>query len=457
MTGDVAGLVPLDVALLGVGLAVLAGAGLVRRPRDAVLHAGLALVLGWALTGVAVAFGLMAGLAMGVAELAVLWGVLAGAAAGVAAVAPGRRWRPLREERPAGRVAAWAAAAVVVSYLVQLLRAAAAGVPVAPDAWGFWLGRAKSVYFFGGIDKQVGGWLGFDHPEYPPLLPGSEATVFRFVGAADVQLLPVQHWILFAAWVGALAAVALPRVRPAFVWPGLMALVLLPYVASLVGSSLGDEPVALLVALAATCIALWLGDRDRRLLGLAALFLTAAALTKNEGLMLALALAVALAAARPTRRGLLAAAALAAAPAVAWGAWRGWLAAHDVSGSPDFVLGNLVDPGYLGGHADRLGLGLQGLLHQLFSTRRWLVAVPVALVLAALAAPRRPRLALFALTAGGLALLGFGAIYWVGTLEIHEYVDTSAERVASSLALLAAALSPLLLDAAVAGRRGRRG
>src|SRR5205085_992717 len=58
---SVAGLVALDALLLLAGLGVLVGLGFVRSGRDALRHAGLGLVGGWALVGVLESWLLVAG------------------------------------------------------------------------------------------------------------------------------------------------------------------------------------------------------------------------------------------------------------------------------------------------------------------------------------------------------------------------------------------------------------
>jgi hypothetical protein len=47
------------------------------------------------------------------------------------------------------------------------------------------------------------------------------------------------------------------------------------------------------------------------------------------------------------------------------------------------------------------------------------------------------------------SFFGLAAVYWVGELPIETYIDTSAERAVSSLALFAASLFPLALGTAL--------
>ena len=72
------GLVALNGGYLAVGATLLFGLGLVRTPGAAVRLAGLALVAGWALTGIATSLALVAGLGLVVGEVVFLWASLSG-------------------------------------------------------------------------------------------------------------------------------------------------------------------------------------------------------------------------------------------------------------------------------------------------------------------------------------------------------------------------------------------
>lgn len=112
----------------------------------------------------------------------------------------------------------------------------------------------------------------------------------------------------------------------------------MPMLARLIGSSLADEPLALLYALVGVCSALWLLDRDWRMAALGSVFLVAGTLTKNEGLMLsfALALVVALVARRRPVVPLL----IAGGPLLAFLAWKGWLSQHGVP--PNYAYSSTI-------------------------------------------------------------------------------------------------------------------
>jgi hypothetical protein len=264
--------------------------------------------------------------------------------------------------------------------------------------------------------------------------------VARIHAARKAEPDVVQNWMVAVAFFGALAALLGQRVRPAILWPSLAVLALLPNFRALVGSLLPDEAIMLLFALAGVCGGLWLLDRDPRLVSLAALFSAAAALTKNEGLMLGLVLVALLAAVtrlKPWRE----LAVLAAVPLAALIPWRLWMHAHGVPAAPALPVGNLVDFGYLGGRTDRLGTAVRELPPSLVSFNRWLLTVPLLVLLAAVLAGRRPPLAGYVL--GTVVLGSSGSRSSTGRPRSRSTgtVATTAERVVSSLVVFAAPCS----------------
>jgi hypothetical protein len=438
-------LVGLDLGLLVVGESILAGLGLVRDGHSALRYLGLSLVLGWAATGVCVSLAVEAGLELSVGSVAVLWGLVFGTALLVGSRVAGRPSTLLGERSWVGRGVALTGGGVLVAVLVALFRRVDASGPLHPDVWGFWLPRAKILFETGGLDTGVGGYTSFAHPEYPPLLPSSEAVAFRFMGQADVLLLPVQHWVLFVGFLGAAYGLLAHRIRPAMLVPSLAAVAMLPTLDRLVGSSLADEPLAQLFPLAGIAAALWLLERDWRLAAVCGILLVALPMIKNEGLLLGVALLLMLilaaasrARARRTLVPLVAVTLLAVVP------WRLWHAVNDVRDESDYRFGDIVHLGRLGDRIDRLGIALRVFPGYLVDPGRWLLAVPLLLLLALLLARRRTGLA--ALSAGTvlIAFAGYLVIYWIGLPEIHFYLDTSGERVAAPLAVFCATLFPLL-------------
>jgi hypothetical protein len=449
VSGESLRIVGLDAGLLAVGLAMLAGIGLVRDTRGAVRYSGLALVLGWTATGVTATLALVAGLELSVPTVLVVWAALAAGSIVSARVVPGRTESVAAERSVLGQIAALAGAVLLVAVLVAYFQRARASGSLHSDVWGFWLPKAKTIFETGGLDLGAGGYASFTHPEYPPLSPTSDAIAFRFMGREDVLLLPAQHWILFVAFLAALGGLLAGRVRPAFLWPSLASISLLPGLERLVGSSLADEPLAELFALAGVCAALWLLEGDWRQAAVCGSLLAALPLTKNEGLMLGVVLVAALAvvtALRPWRTlvPLTAAVVLAAVP------WRAWLRVHDVRDDSDFRLGDVFDPGLLWDRIDRLGIAVDELPQYVLDPGRWLLAVPFALLLAALLIRRRPRLTGFCVGTLVVAYLAYLTIFWISQPDVRFYLDASAERVSASLALFAAALTPLLVAEAYA-------
>jgi hypothetical protein len=436
-------LAALDVGLLLVGESMLAGLGLVRDTRAGVRYLGLSLVLGWAATGVCASLAVEAGLELTVAAAVVLWALLVGVSFVVGLKVSGRSSPTLGERSWTGRAVALASGGLLVAVLVALFRRVDASGPLHPDAWGFWLPKAKVIFETGGLDTGLGGFTSFAHPEYPPLLPGSEALAFLFMGHADVLLLPVQHWVLFVGFLGAAYGLLAGRVRPAVLLPSLASVAMLPTLDRLVGSSLADEPLAQLFALAGIAAALWLLEQDWRLAAVSGILLVALPMTKNEGLMLGVVLVLMLAVATRLRAWrtlapLIGVTVLAAVP------WRVWHAVNDVRDQSDYRFGDVVHFGRLADRVDRLGIALRDLPGYFVDPGRWLLAVPLVLVLAVLLSRRRTGLAAFSAGTVLIAYAGYLAIYWIGLPEIHFYLNTSGERVAAPLAVFCAVLFPLL-------------
>ena len=438
----------LDLILLGVGEAVLLGLGMVRSLRQALRYAGLAFVVGWCVLGAAIVYALILGASLELWQPIVLAAALTAAAFALGRVIPGDADGVERRERGVARVCAIAAAAALVGYLALLgLHSALTESPTGWDTWAFWLPRAKAIFSFHGLHPHLhGGFASFAHPEYPPLVPAFDATVFRFAGTASVLALPFQDWLLAAAFLAAAAAVLRRRVRPALLWAALCLLVLAPQFGASVGAGYADPQLARLIALAAVCGGVWVLERDGRLLVLTGILLVGASLTKREGLGLALMLSVALAVAARVEGGRGWARALLLVPTVIVAAlpWQIWIRVEHVRSAPDYRLRSLLHPGYLAHRLDRLGIALERLPRIALSFDHWLLVLPLALLLAFLVIGTRSSLAVLVLGAIVAGYLGLACVYWIGTLPVTWYMRTSASRVVASLVLLAGALTPLV-------------
>jgi hypothetical protein len=447
------GLVALDTVLVIAGMGALCCLGLVRSGRDALRHAGLALVCGWAVVGLATSTALIVGAPF--SRWLVLSIALTIAAAGfvLGRRVPRRRLPVVDEPGPASWVAVAGAAVLVVQLAALVRRALGSGAPTEWDVWAFWLPKARSIVEFGGLDTAEGGFTSFAHASYPPLVPTLEASTFAFMGETSASPLPLQHVIVAAAFFGALASVLSVRVRPAILWPSLALLAVLPTFTHLVGSSLGDEPMVLLLALGGVFAALWSVERDARHAALAGLFLAAAALAKDEGLPIAGALAGTLLLVelvRPPRRPLVPALLL-LAPVATLVPWKIWVAINDVPAGADYRLSDALDPGLLADRVDRLSYAAGELPPYMLDPGRWLLTVPLVVAAALIAAPRRPALSILALVPIVTVPAGLLVVYWIGSPPVDWYVATSAARGVASAVVLAAVFLPLLL--AEASRR----
>jgi hypothetical protein len=448
VTSSYVGLAVLDVFLVVAGMSTLYGIGLVRSGRDALRHFGLALIVGWAAVGIAESMALILGAPLNRWVIVLIALAIAAAGALAGRRIPASRLRVVGEPGRASWVAVAGAAVVLIQLASLLRRALDAGAPTQWDAWAFWLPKAKSIVEFGGLDTALGGFTSFANPGYPPFVPAVEASAFAFMGNTTASPLAVQHWIIAAAFFGALASLLAVRVRPAILWPSLALLALLPTFTALIGSMLGDEPLMLLLGVGGACAALWLLEGDDRYAALAGLFFAAAALAKNEGLPIAVVLAgvvlVAAVARRPRRP--LAPTLVLLAPIAAFVPWKVWLRVEHVRVSPDYRLSDLLHPALLGDRIHRLSYGARHLPSHIFSPGHWLLAVPLVLVAAFLVAPRRPALAVLALAPVVAVPVGLLVIYWIGYPPVDWYVATTADRVVASAVVLATVFLPLLLS-----------
>jgi hypothetical protein len=449
----------LDLLLLGVGEAALCSLGIVRSLREALRWAGLAFIVGWCTLGAAIVYALILGASLQLWQPIALAAAVAVAALALGRVIPADGDTVERRERGVARICAVAAAASLVGYLALLgVHSAFTASPTGWDTWAFWLPRAKAIFSFHGLHPHLhGGFASFAHPDYPPLVPAFNATVFRFAGAASVLALPFQDWLLAAAFVAAAAVVLRRRVRAALLWPALCLLVLAPQFGTSIGEGYADPQLARLVALAAVCGAVWVLDRDERLLAITGILLVGASLTKKEGLGLALLLAVTLAVAAWVEGGRGRARALFLVPVLIVAAlpWQIWLHVEHVNYTPDYSLRTLLHPVYLSDRLGRLGIALERLPRIALSFEHWLLVLPLALLLAFLVIGTRSSLAVLVLGALGAGYLGLACVYWIGTLPVNWYMRTSASRVVASLVVLAGALTPLVAAELLRGERVR--
>ena len=375
----------------------------------------------------------------------------------------GRRLPPLRT--PAWRLpaapsvvsAVFIAAAVV--YFEAFFRSERLAELYDWDAWFTWTLKAKTLFYFGGMEDWVFGTAAHSGgvlTSYPPGFPAVQAASFHAMGSADVVTLNLNYWFLTLGFAAAVAGLLAPRVRSVIVLPVLLVMLVLPGLTGIPVPGGADRPLAYLVATAALLVVLWLDERQTWQLAAAAVLLGGAFLTKREGLLLGACVVVAaLAATWSDRRSAwprLGAAGLAAfALALPWRIWVGTQDFPD-EGLETGVLATLENTG-------RAWPSLELALRAMFGYDIWLVLPAVAVVAALLGflgGARRP--ALFTLVFLGVAVAANTWITWSQTFFglTLDYSLNPATRFMVTPVLTAAAVTPLLLERAWTAASGER-
>jgi 4-amino-4-deoxy-L-arabinose transferase-like glycosyltransferase len=452
MSGSLAGLVYLQLLYLAIGTGLLQLLGLRGWRR-----LGLAYMAGVAVVGLLAAELVLVQVSLGLIELTLLALVL-----GVTAFLR----RSPAAERTIGKRDLLGIAPL--APLVVLLGYALVGVGRRPllefDGWAIWGMKARALYQLGGTDNPVFTTAAYPPLQHPLLYPSLEAIGFRAMGAFDPALFHVQLVVLGAAFSFALLDLLASRVP--LLLAGLVTLAIMSASGTIkqLASGLADAPLAFFVVLGVVALARWLDTDETPVLACAALFLGAAALTKSEGALFALAAAVALLGtlavwdrARLVRAGLAMAAMLAVLVP-----WRIFIAAHHLP-NPEYSLGNAADPGYLSGHADRVGPAASGLADRIASGRFGFLLVLILLGLATALASRRYRELAFAGAWLALSFLGLVLVYWISNVPVDLTLVWSGDRTVTAIVLGGAALAPLLaapawneLSAAASEMRRRR-
>jgi hypothetical protein len=282
----------------------------------------------------------------------------------------------------------------------------------------------------------------FANLDYPILLPSVEAIDFRSMGSFDTRLLHVQFLLFLVAALLALVALLRDRVPRLLLWGALLAIALAPAVFDQLLTAYADVPLALIFAVGAAAAGRWLLTDERWALAVAALCFAGALLTKNEGSLFVLAAFAGLFVAAPRRwRPLAVAVAVDIAVLVPW---KLYVRVHDITGI-NYKLGDSFDADHLSG---RLGVGpiaFRTLGGQMIDPLQWGVLVPLFVALAILALVLGLRaLPLYGLVLMVVSWLGLSWIYVISHFEYSAYLDSTKARVIASIALAAAALTPLL-------------
>jgi hypothetical protein len=311
------------------------------------------------------------------------------------------------------------------------------------DAWSIWASKAIALVEWGGLRPEffASPAYGYQHLDYPVLMPLYEAVYFRAAGTVDTQAVHVHFWTLLVAFVWAAGFVASRVTRPALWAPILVAFALAPGVSSQLLTLYADVPVAMFLCIGFLLLGLWLSDRRPAELGLATLFLATAANIKNEGLVAGLAalvvltLVVAVSPPPQLTRVRALGPALAALAGFLIGVlpWRIWIASHDISG--DLPIRDALDPSFLIDRAHRVWPSIEALVGQLVLQGRWFYVVPLALAVVAvcLAMGVLRQVAAFYLLTGVMVLAGLTWAYWISPNDLGWHLSTSVDRVATSV------------------------
>jgi hypothetical protein len=440
------GILAAQFLYLAIGIGLLPLLRIAPTPRLLLARLGLSYMVGVAATGILAAHLALLDVPLGLLELSIL--------AAISLLLGWRRLRgTVREERPRlprdrlAQASALVGAGTGAAALVLLVHAGRA-YAVRPlkewDGWAIWGMKARALYEFGGTYAPV--FTTYQPVAHPLFLPSLEAMDFRAIGVFDGTLVHVQLIALAFGFAAALWGLLAERVPAAVLGLTLLAILSASAVLEQLSTNLADIPLAFLVALAVAALGRYLLSGEGWTLVCAGLFLGAAMLTKSEGTLFwgaaigALVLALAIG-----ERRRIPAAALAGLGALAiLVPWRAYLAAHDLK-NPEYSLSDLLRPGYLSDHSDRVSPAASELWHQVWAGH-WGLLVPLALVsIGAALVARRYRLAAFAALWPALAFLGMVLVYWISVVPVKLTLLWTADRIVASLVIGSAALAPLLV------------
>jgi hypothetical protein len=466
--GYVGGVVAFNLVCTAIGFCALAPALRGFPARTIASYAGVALLAGTALAGVALCLVAPFGARIGLVAFGIAAAVLS--AAGLAAarfVPPLVRARPLAAAPPPSRLAdavATAAAAGIAVVCVLVVVGGFRSSPWLDDTWYFWLPKGRALDTVG-LDPRL--WrpdpslhvlfghdyesLYFIRPDNPLWWSIVLNLVMRFVGEIDMRAVNGELAFLLVAFVAATARLLWGRVRPWLLLPGLLLLLSAPELLRQTQGGDADVPLAIYLALAVLAGAGWLAERSGLALGLAFVFAATAIQIKSEGLLeLVLDLAILSALAWRARRALLplwGVVALAFLTTVPWLVWR---SRHDVTNV--FSLRNAFSPSYLADHTNLLHGGLRILGDHMTSVREWSLLVPLAVLLGVAAAVRDRRLVWLAPPA--FLAFGFSFFVWISWADPEGAfrLVASAYRYVTPPIVLAAVFLPLLAERIVAPR-----
>lgn len=457
----IVGLVVLHLFIFGVGAGVLWGLRGWMAWVELVRLAGVAYLLGIASLMILLTLSLVVGLPFG-PPLVLACGLALVGGGILLGRRKGRRLPPLRPPAwrfPAPSVVSAVFIAAVVVYFEAFFRSERLAELYDWDAWFTWTLKAKTLFYFGGMEEWVFGTAAHSGgvlTSYPPGFPALQAASFHALGSADAVTLNLNYWLLTLGFATAMAGLLAARVRGVILLPVLLLMLVLPGLTGIPVPGGADRPLAYLVATAALLVVLWLDERQDWQLVAATILLGGAFLTKREGLLLgACVLVAALAATWSDRRGAWLRLGVTGVAAFALALpWRIWVGTQDFpdEGLETGVVSTLENTG-------RAWPSLELALRALFGYDFWLVLPAVALVAALLglvANARRP--AIFTLVFLALAVAANTWITWSQTFFglTLDYSLNPATRFMVTPVLTVAAVTPLLLERAWTSASGER-
>lgn len=379
------------------------------------------------------------------AQAGIPWTVLAIALPWAAvAVVAALRWRQERaitwradqenEARPPVRFAVardLVVAAVLVVWVAGLVWQATNQPLAGWDAWAFWFLKGRAFYETGTVQVSTNGMILFPNPDYPQLVPLTIAGTYAWTG--DLDTLMKAWWPLLAG--AAAAGLYWGPAGLVGVIPRLMGTLLLTCLPELWKHAVGyyagyaDLPLAVFTLFGGVFLYRWLRYPDMGAFSVAALFFSLAGFTKNEGIIVAgIGLGLLTVLAMMRRRcgwgAALGAAACAAAIVFPWQLQRQILEIP-VEFQPTWAAVTALWPQRIGPILSTLGgylsnpahlnhlwpvLPVLGFAALVVAPRRWLLTLPLLLLVAAQAAA--------------------GILAYVGTpRELMWHLGTSIDRV----------------------------
>jgi hypothetical protein len=435
-----------------VAVFTVAGVGLLvalrgpPRAGEVVRDLGLAYMLGLAGLGSVLTLEVIVGIPLSLASILVSAAVVA--AGGVAAGVRRERPPPPPAARPGSRLEVLLTGALVLTTVVVLeavFRSARLQGLYSWDAGSFWVPKAESLYYTGGLDLRH--IKALPAPSYPPFLPVVHATFFELRGGVDIVALHLLHWTFLVGFVGAAVRLLSPLSRLSLVWAAVLFVVVTRGVGIVPPGP--DVLMDCLLGLTVVCLVGWLSGRAVRLYPFALVFLSGAVLTKREALLAAACIVVATAVATIGRWRAVwpRLALLAIVPVVVPLPWRAWFMYHGLpSDGPELGPIGLLH------HLDRAWPSLTLVLSTLPDPVPWrsVVAVAVMAVAASLLVGER-KASVFTLTLLVVSTLAFAWVMWsFPSLPLTKVGALNPiPRLVGAALVPAGLLVAVLLDAAV--------